>query len=468
MIMTKRQRTLLFFILLTSFFILAPSFVLYSQGYRIDITGGRITQTGAFYFKVAPARADIFVDGTLIKRTDFLFGSALTKNFFPGSYFLEITKEGYHSWQKILEIKERQVTEAKNILLFKKSPAFQKLADRVERFWISPNMQYALLLQRETKTSWQLSLLNLKTGEIELFMERIGTKDEIFDIQWAEDSRRFLLHATYAKQLVFEVHNIITNQPCFKLPCSLEYLGYDIENVQFSPATPDQILFTRFLNTTQVLFTAKYVEQKMAVPIANNVAALTSYGDYVFWLDNNGTLRQKNLAINDEEQVFQESVFTPKRETTYELLIAGNTILIKEDTALFLHERNSLKRREILSPVLEVAVGPGGNKIALRNQSELWVFFLYEETEQPQRQKGELVLLTRFSQPPQQLSWVDSSYLLFSLGEIIRGAEIDTRDRLNVIDLASFPEHEFFWDNEKGTLYILSEGTFFVSEKVVR
>ena len=90
--MTKRQRTLLFSTLLGLFFILAPTLALYSQGYRIDFAGGRIAQTGAFYFKVAPARADILVDGTFVKKTDFLFGSGLTKNFFPDNYFLEVTK----------------------------------------------------------------------------------------------------------------------------------------------------------------------------------------------------------------------------------------------------------------------------------------------------------------------------------------------------------------------------------------
>jgi len=466
--MTKRQRTLLFFLLLGLFFVLAPSLTLYSQGYRIDITGRRITQTGAFFFKVAPARVDILVDGNLVKRTDFLFGSGLTKNFFPDSYFLEVTKEGYHPWQKILEIKERQVTEAKNILLFKENPAFQKLADKVERFWISPNMQHALLLQREAQEPWQLNLLNLETGGVEPLLVEVSSKDEIVDIIWAEGSRRFLVQSARKEQLVSKVHSISPNQPCFKDSCSLEYLNRDIENIQFSPATADQILFTRFLNTTQVLFTAQYEEEKIAVPITNNVVAFTSHGNHVFWLDTSGTLRQKDLASNSEAQVFQESVFIPKQETAYELLIAGEYILVKEDTTLFLHTKNTSGRREILSPVFQVAVGPGGTKVALRNQSELWVLFLKAETEQPQHRAGELILLTRFSEPLKQLFWIDSSYLLFTLGEIIRGAEIDTRDRLNVVDLAQFPDHEFFWNNAKGILYVLSEDAFFVSEKVVR
>ena len=284
----------------------------------------------------------------------------------------------------------------------------------------------------------------------------------------AQDSRRFLLQSTLGGKLVSEVQNITANQPCFKVSCSLGYLKENIGNIRFSPATPDQVLFTRFLNTTQVLFVAAYEEQEPSAPIANNVVAFTSHGNQVMWLDTDGTLRQKDLSSNSEAQVFQESVFKPKKETAYELLIAGERILVKEDTTLFLHEKGSSQRREILSPVLEVAVGPGGTKVALRNQSELWVLFLEEETEQPQHRAGELVLLTRFSEPLQQLSWIESSYLLFSLGESIRSSEIDTRDRLNIVDLAQFPDHEFFWNNEKGTLYVLSEDAFSVSEKVVR
>lgn len=466
--MSKRQRTLLFLFLLGLFVALAPALSLYSEGYRIDFQGRRIVQTGAFYFKVTPTRVDILVDENLIKRTDFFFGSTLTKNFFPGSYFLEITKEGYHSWQKILEVKAKQVTEAKDILLFKKELAFQKLKDKIERFWISPNKQYALLKQRKSAASQQLYLFNLETQGGEPFMISANAKDEIVDIQWAKDSNHFLLHSVRGEQIISGVHNILTNQPCFEEYCSLEYLGQDIRNVQFFPTTPNQILFTKFLNTTQVLFIAEYKEQKPATPIANNVVAFTSHGKHVFWLDANGTLWQKDLASTSEAQIFQESVFLPKKETAYELLIAGDHILVKEDTTLFLHEREVTERREILSPVLEVAVGPASTKVALRNQSELWVLFLEGQTEQPQRKVDELVLLTRFSKPLKQLFWINSSYLLFALEDTIQAAEIDTRDRLNIVTVAQFKRPELFWNNSKGTLYVLSEDAFFVSEKLVR
>lgn len=424
----------------------------------------RITQTGAFYFKVVPTRADILIDENLVKRTDFLFGSALTKNFFPGNYFVEIAKEGYHSWQKILEVKERQVEEAKYVLLFKKETMFQQLADAIVDFWISPDQRYALLLEQKDGLPWELTLLNLQTLGKEPLVEQ--SKDEILNVSWAQDSKHFLIERERTGLIIREVHDITSSQPCSKEPCSLEYLGQNIENIQFSPAASGQVLFTKFLNETQVLFSAEYLKKEAALPIANNVLSFITHGNSVTWLANDGNLWQQDLTSKSEAQKFQASLFVPKGESSYVLFIAGDSILLKEDASLFLHERGSSIRREILSPVSEIKVASGGTRVAIKNQSELWVLFLKEETEQPQRQASDLILLTRFSMPIDELLWVGSNYLLFSLGGNIRVSEIDNRDRLNIADIAEFSSPKLYFDNEKGTLYVLSGGAFSVSERL--
>lgn len=466
--MTKRQRTILFLVLSGLFAVTAPSLALYSQGYRIDVAQRRIAQTGAFYFKVAPARADIFVDGNSVKRTDFLFGSALTKNFFPGQHLVEIAKEGYHSWQKILEIKERQVTEAKNILLFKKDPAFQRIADQVVDFWVSPDKQYALLEKLGPGNSWQLRLLNVKTLGEEPFLEQKNSRDSIVNIRWAKDSKRFLLQRGLKEQLVSEVHSIVPGQPCSKTPCSLEYLGGSIGDIAFLPSNADYIVFTKFLNTTQVLFSAEYATKEAPNALANNIAAFEPDGSWVMWLDKEGVLWEQDITAKAPAQIFSKSMVKPQQEVSSAIYHAGDSVLLLEDTALSLEKKSSAKRQTILSSALEVLLSPDGTKAAVRNSSELWILFLREETEQPQHQEGELILLTRFSNPPEQLSWIDSSYLLFTFVDTIKTIEIDNRDRLNVADIAEFPNPELFWDNEKGTLYVLSEGAFSVSEKIVK
>lgn len=128
--MSKKTRAILFIVCLFFFLLTAPSVILYSQGYRFDWEKKKITQTGAFYFKVSPKNADIYINGKFKKRTSGITDSVLIKNLLPNRYEVEITstKEGYYSWKKTLEIKEKQATEAKNIILFPENPNFVLVA----------------------------------------------------------------------------------------------------------------------------------------------------------------------------------------------------------------------------------------------------------------------------------------------------------------------------------------------------
>jgi len=116
--MTKKTRTILFTIGLVFFILAAPSLILYSQGYRIDFAARKIVQTGAFYFKISPKNVDIYLDDELSKKTSSITGSTMIGDLAPKIYGVEIKKDGYRSWQKNLDIKEKEVTEAKDIVLF--------------------------------------------------------------------------------------------------------------------------------------------------------------------------------------------------------------------------------------------------------------------------------------------------------------------------------------------------------------
>lgn len=115
--MTKRTRTILFASFVFLFALISPLIVLYSQGYRFDFETKKIVQTGGLYFKVAPRSAQIYLNGKLKNTTSILNSSSLVENLMPKTYAVEISKEGYHSWKKTLTVKEKQVTDAKNITL---------------------------------------------------------------------------------------------------------------------------------------------------------------------------------------------------------------------------------------------------------------------------------------------------------------------------------------------------------------
>ncbi len=122
--MTKKTRVILICVLVSLFFLITPIAILYSQGYRYDFENKKITQTGGLFLKVSPRSADIYLDDILMDKTDFLFGSVLIENLMPKKYKIRVEKENCFSWEKTLEIKEKQVTNAKNITLLTKNPEF--------------------------------------------------------------------------------------------------------------------------------------------------------------------------------------------------------------------------------------------------------------------------------------------------------------------------------------------------------
>ncbi|MFH1423897.1 MAG: hypothetical protein ABIG29_03045 [Candidatus Nealsonbacteria bacterium] len=124
--MTKKTRTILFAICVFLFSLTAPSVIFYSQGYRFDFETRKIVQTGGLYFKVTPRSAQVYLNGKLIETTSIFTSSSLVENLLPKTYYVEIKKDGFNSWQKNMEVKERQVTEAKNITLIPQNINFVK------------------------------------------------------------------------------------------------------------------------------------------------------------------------------------------------------------------------------------------------------------------------------------------------------------------------------------------------------
>jgi hypothetical protein len=247
----------------------SPAIALYSQGYRIDFQEQRIVQTGAFYFKVSPSQTDIYLDGKLKDSTNFLVNSSLIKGLLPGQYALEVKKDGYYPWQKTLEIKEKQVTEIKNIVLFPIEPDFKVLATTTE------------------------------------------------------DINKIILKIAQEKKEIKE-------------------------------------------------------------PLSSGIATTSVF-----------------LSFDEK-------------------------------------------------------------KIALASSSDLLVVFLKNQEETPKKKAGDEILITRYLAKINDLAWLNNSYLIYSVKNKIKIAEIDERDRINIIDLAEFKSPKLFWDKDNNKLYVLSENTLYL------
>jgi len=116
-------RRVLFFLLAVTF-ILGGTLVaiLYLRGFKIDTKKKAITRTGLLVVESIPSGAQVFLDGRLTSATNTTIGY-LT----PKKYQLKLTKEGYISWEKEIEIRADLTTEVKAVL-FPSTPELRPLS----------------------------------------------------------------------------------------------------------------------------------------------------------------------------------------------------------------------------------------------------------------------------------------------------------------------------------------------------
>jgi hypothetical protein len=256
--MNKKTRTIIFLFCFILFAIGGPSVILYSQGYRININAKEgekiLTSTGGIFVKTLPKQVDVYLNGKLAEKTDFLFGSVLLENLLPGKYDVEISKEGYATWKKTLIVKEREVTEAKGIVLFPSEIGFNLISKDAQRIWATPDQR--IIIRKETSDGW---ILNLYDPRLETEINLLKEKD------------------IYSK-------------------------GVELKGITFSTTSQDVILNTMILdkeryfsfNLNDVKGTIENIE-KPAVSPEEHI-----YGNYAFRYDN------ETLSFEDADSKTQE------------------------------------------------------------------------------------------------------------------------------------------------------------------
>ena len=101
-----------------------------------------------------------------------------------------------------------------------------------------------------------------------------------------------------------------------------------------------------------------------------------------------------------------------------------------------------------------------GKKILFWNNNEIFVYFLREWKVQPKRSKGDKILVTRFSSSINNVQWMQNfENVIFTKSNLIKMAEIDNRDRINLVDIFqaehSLPEKSCLYDKKTFILYFL-------------
>lgn len=365
---------------LLAFILFASAAIFYSQGYRFDFKAKRIVQTGGIFLKVEPKQASVFLNDKLKDKTDFLFGNVLLKNLLPEKYKVRVEKEGFHPWAKNLEVNEKEVTEAKRVVLIPKNPRLKILTSEIKNFWFFPDGGKIIFL-RENEGGWTLHSYS---------------PDE-------KKERQILKEKDVAKT-------------------GAKFIG-----LRFSPSQQEALLKTEI----------KGAAKNFLLDLTKNPPPLKS-------------------AIGSETN----TVFSSQK-------INGDLYYLDKEGHLVKSGKNLVE-----GIFKDFKVSPDFQKVVLITDYEIWVLFLREQSAAPKRKELEKIYLTRFSKKIGEIFWYNSEYLIFNVGEEIKIAEIDNRDRLNIVDLTGFQNSQLegikiFFNLFDKKLYVLNKDNLFISEKLL-
>ncbi len=109
------HRRVLLWVFVVAFLVLAPAVVFYTAGYRWNPKKGIIERNGTLIFQTQPTGATITLNGeTVDDRTPVTL-----QNVAPGTYQIRLTRDGYTSWEKTLDVRAERVTFVNNVQLWR-------------------------------------------------------------------------------------------------------------------------------------------------------------------------------------------------------------------------------------------------------------------------------------------------------------------------------------------------------------
>jgi len=191
-----RTRALIFFAIFIFILAVTVLVVRLAQGYRIDWRGGSLRPTGLLAATSFPDGAKVFINGKLSSATN------TTISLSPDIYEIEIKKDGYFSWIKLLEIEKELVTKT-DAYLFPSVPDLQALtftgaADPI----LSPDgakVAYKVKGSDYTKNGvWVFDLTDLPLGisrEPRLILQSAPRSRDFSqaELEWSPDSKQILV-----------------------------------------------------------------------------------------------------------------------------------------------------------------------------------------------------------------------------------------------------------------------------------
>ncbi len=471
-------RPFVFFAFVGLFFITAFSVVFYAFGYRFNLERGIFIYTGSISIKSAPETVDIRIDGKPIsqKNLGILNNSILISGLAPGEHFIEVSAPGYLPWSKKALVASGLSTEFWNVLLAEERATLQDIpgVDSVKKTFPAPD-QNLLAIARQGDDEFIVDILDTATGKSERVFSLPGASLPLNgeNIEWSPDNRKLIVPFEQAGVRLYSIVTITD-----KLVVPLERLAHherELHNPRWDSTTRDIVFYLD--GTTLYRADTEASDDDRPLAIRENVLAYDISGNDIYYLSGDDGIVYRMSGNNpgaDPTQITTTSIDLDSQ--------VPHSIVVYDDARLAIRERetgklwiyNKLPSGEtILRPLAAdgargVQFSNDGKKLLFFTDNEISVYFVRDWEAQPMREKNTAIQVARFSSAIKNVQWTeDYEHILFTLNGSAKIIELDSRDRRNMAEIATFPapvsqalsrfgENRIYFVSESGSLdYIL-------------
>ncbi|MBI2594429.1 PEGA domain-containing protein, partial [Candidatus Curtissbacteria bacterium] len=210
------KKSLLIFLGIVVALLLSYLIVQFAKGYRFDIKDKTLSKTGILAISSSPQGAAVYINDKLTTATNNTL-SGVT----PGKYKVKITKDGYSTWEKEVEVKEELVTPIEAVLF----PSVTDLRPLTFNGVINPKLSFdgqkiAFGVSGNGKDGiWVLDLVDrpiIFSREPRQIVKDTNFKFSGSELEWSPDSKTLLVKVTAKADFYFTLNpdqlNIIPNQ----------------------------------------------------------------------------------------------------------------------------------------------------------------------------------------------------------------------------------------------------------------
>jgi len=424
--LNKRRILYSFFIFL--FFLIAPLLILYSLGYRYDFVKGSLEKIGVLFIKSYPKSANIFLNNKLQANKT----PTQIVNLISNTYDVRIEKEGYHTWQKNLEVRPQETTFAEEVTLFKNNLEYINLLEgEYINILASLNYEKVALIKKDNLNE-KLEIYKISENK----SKEIFTGNKLELIKCTQTNQKLIIKNNYDYLIInSETNNVIS---------LFELTGY-----YFDELKPDYFNDNIYygLNNNR-LYKIDLLENKVTQISKEFILAFESWKTKLLYITSiNNKYILKTYLNNESTELLvlpnsKNYKFIPSDKNLIALLDLDENILY-----LLEPDNNEQPFKNYIKNVNNLDWH--NDYLVYYNNSEIWTYF---------PEHNHAILLERTVNNLTNAFWHPGLVNVFGIiDNTLKIYELDSRDRRNIFDLLNLTNDNLFIDKKGDKLYLLTE-----------